>query len=207
MNRVTLVGRITKDPELKSSNNNTQFVGFTIAVNRTYTNQQGERSADFINCVAFNKQAENLARYVKKGGLIAIDGRLQTSNYLDQTGVNRTRVDVVCDTITYLSSPQNNNNNGGFYNDMQYQENYNQTPQYNQQPQYNNQQNQYNQNRNQNNFQQPYNPGGYNNPYQTNNNGTSYPTNDNQPEQEEPKQNSFDNVEKQFDIGDDDLPF
>ena len=72
MNRVVLVGRITRDPELRTSPSGVAFVAFSIAVNRTNVNANGEREADFINCVAFNKQAENLARFIKKGGQIGV---------------------------------------------------------------------------------------------------------------------------------------
>ena len=78
MNRVVLVGRITKDPELKYTQSNVPFVNFSIAVNRTFVNNQGERKADFINCVVWRAQAENLAKFISKGGLIGVDGRLQT---------------------------------------------------------------------------------------------------------------------------------
>ena len=84
MNRVILVGRITKDPELRTSPNNVSFTAFSIAVNRIAPSPNGEREADFINCVAFNKQAENLCRFIKKGGQIGVEGKLQTRRYKDR---------------------------------------------------------------------------------------------------------------------------
>ena len=80
INRVVLVGRLTKDPELKYSQQGVPIARFTIAVNRIHTNQNGERDADFIGCVAFRKTAENLANYQRKGNLIGVDGRIQTGS-------------------------------------------------------------------------------------------------------------------------------
>lgn len=104
MNRVTLVGRITKDPELRTSPNNVPFVTFTIAVNRVQFNNNGEREADFINCVAFNKQAENLARFIKKGTLLGVEGKLQTRRYQATDGSNRTATEVICDMVHFLEN-------------------------------------------------------------------------------------------------------
>ena len=81
INRVVLVGRLTKDPEVRYIQSGTAVVSFTLAVNRQYTNQQGQREADFINCVIWRKPAENFANFTKKGSLVGIDGRLQTRNY------------------------------------------------------------------------------------------------------------------------------
>lgn len=104
MNRTILVGRITKDPELRTSPSNVSFVAFTIAVNRIGTNGNGEREADFINCVCFNKQAENLSRYIKKGGLIGVEGKLQTRRYQAADGSNRVTTEVICESIHFLES-------------------------------------------------------------------------------------------------------
>ena len=75
-----LVGRLTRDPELRYTPNGVAVANFTVAVNRTFINQQGEREADFINCVVWRRQAENVANYLKKGSLVGVDGRIQTSN-------------------------------------------------------------------------------------------------------------------------------
>ncbi|MCS1394143.1 single-stranded DNA-binding protein, partial [Lysinibacillus boronitolerans] len=86
INRVVIVGRLTKDPELRYSPNGIASCRFQVAVNRTFQNQQGEREADFISCVAWRKQAENLANYIRKGGLIGLEGRIQTGSYEGQDG-------------------------------------------------------------------------------------------------------------------------
>lgn len=81
INRVVLVGRLTKVPELRYTPNGIASCRFTVAVNRAFQNQQGEREADFINCQAWRKQAENLANFMKKGNLIGLEGRIQTGSY------------------------------------------------------------------------------------------------------------------------------
>ncbi len=78
INRVILVGRLTKDPELRYTPNGVAVANFTLAVNRPFTNQQGDREADFINCIIWRKQAENVAQFLTKGSLAGIDGRMQT---------------------------------------------------------------------------------------------------------------------------------
>ncbi len=103
INRVILVGRITKDPEKKETQSNIPVVSFTLAVNRQFTDQSGERQADFIQCVVWRKQAENLARYVKKGALLGIEGRIQTRNYETDNGT-RYVTEVVCDSVQFLES-------------------------------------------------------------------------------------------------------
>lgn len=141
MNRVILVGRITRDPELRTSPNNVSFTAFSIAVNRTVASANGEREADFINCVAFNKQAENLCRFIKKGGQIGVDGKLQTRRYTAQDGSARIATEVICDNIHFLE-PKGNTQGG--YNDYSsyetsYMQSANQQPStpYNSQPQNN----------------------------------------------------------------------
>lgn len=106
INRVVLVGRLTKDPELKYTPNGIASCRFTVAVNRTFQNQQGEREADFINCVAWRKQAENLANFQKKGNLIGLEGRIQTGSYEGQDGKRVFTTDVVADSIQFLE-PRN----------------------------------------------------------------------------------------------------
>lgn len=107
MNKVFLVGRITKDPELRQTANGYSYVFFTIAINRL-PSQTGERVADFISCVAWNRQAENLAKFIRKGGLIGVDGKLQTRNTTDVNGQNRQIMEVVCDNISFLESKNAN---------------------------------------------------------------------------------------------------
>lgn len=103
INKVILVGRLTKDPELKSTQSNIYFANFTLAVNRQFADENGERQADFINCIVWRKQAENLCRFQKKGALIGVEGRIQTRTYESDQGT-RYITEVVCDSVQYLSS-------------------------------------------------------------------------------------------------------
>ena len=103
MNRALLVGRITKDPEVKTTQSNIPVVSFTLAVNRQFTDPSGDRQADFIQCVVWRKQAENLARFVKKGALLGVEGRIQTRQYETENGT-RYVTEVVCDSVQFLES-------------------------------------------------------------------------------------------------------
>ncbi len=102
MNKVILIGRLTKDPELRKTPTDVSVVQFSLAVNRNYSNRNGERQADFINCIAWRNQAENLARYIKKGGQIAVEGSIQTRSYDDNNGVRRNVVEVLCEQIHFI---------------------------------------------------------------------------------------------------------
>ncbi|MDQ0157752.1 single-stranded DNA-binding protein [Robertmurraya andreesenii] len=115
MNRVVLVGRLTKDPDLRYTPNGVPVATFTLAVNRTFSNQQGEREADFINCVVWRRPAENVANFLKKGSLAGVDGRLQTRNYEGQDGKRVYVTEVVADSVQFLE-PKNasGGNAGGF---------------------------------------------------------------------------------------------
>ncbi|HHM2455967.1 TPA: single-stranded DNA-binding protein [Staphylococcus aureus] len=108
LNRIVLVGRLTKDPELRSTPNGVNVGTFTLAVNRTFTNAQGEREADFINVVVFKKQAENIKNYLSKGSLAGVDGRLQTRSYDNKDGQRVFVTEVVADSVQFLE-PKNNN--------------------------------------------------------------------------------------------------
>lgn len=109
MNKAILVGRLTKDPELKMTENTKREVcQFTIAVNRPYTNDDGERKADFINCVVWDKLAENLAKYQHKGNQIAVEGRIQTRNYDDKDGKKVYVTEIFVSNITFLDSKGSN---------------------------------------------------------------------------------------------------
>lgn len=107
LNRAVLVGRLTKDPELRSAPNGVNVGTFTLAVNRTFTNAQGEREADFINVVVFKKQAENVKNYLSKGSLAGVDGRLQTRSYENKVGQRVFVTEVVADSVQFLE-PKNN---------------------------------------------------------------------------------------------------
>lgn len=102
MNRVVIVGRLTKDIELKYSASGTAIANFTVAVNRTFANSNGDREADFINVVTFKKSAENAANYLKKGSLVGIDGRVQTRNYEGQDGKRIYITEIVADSVQFL---------------------------------------------------------------------------------------------------------
>lgn len=102
INRVILVGRLTKDPELRYTSSNIAYSRFTIAVNRTFKGPSGEREADFIQCVAWRGQAENVARFIRKGSLVGVDGRIQTGSYDDKDGKRVYTTDVVCDSVQFL---------------------------------------------------------------------------------------------------------
>ena len=102
INNVVLVGRITKDPELRYTPSNVATVSFSIAIDRTYQSQNGERQADFINCVAWRQSAEFLAKYVKKGYMIGVTGSIQTRNYQAQDGTTRYVTEVVCNSVQNL---------------------------------------------------------------------------------------------------------
>lgn len=104
INNVTLVGRLTKDPDLKYTGNGTAVATFTLAVNRNFTNQSGEREADFINCVIWRKPAEILANYAKKGVLIGVTGRIQTRSYDNQQGQKVYVTEVIADNFQLLES-------------------------------------------------------------------------------------------------------
>jgi single-strand DNA-binding protein len=102
MNRVVLVGRLTKDPELRYTPNGVPVATFTLAVNRTFTNQQGEREADFINCVIWRKPAENVANFLKKGSLAGVDGRVQTRSYDGQDGKRVYVTEILAESVQFL---------------------------------------------------------------------------------------------------------
>lgn len=102
MNKVVLVGRLTAKPELRYTSSNTAFLRFTIAVNRNFTSADGKREADFINVVAWRKQAETISKFFDKGNLIAIEGRLQTGSYDDRDGNKRYTMDVALDNFEFV---------------------------------------------------------------------------------------------------------
>lgn len=104
MNKVILIGRLTKDPELRYTTSNTPVATFTLAVNRTFTNQNGEREADFINIVVWRKQAENCKNYINQGSQVAVEGRIQTRSYDDQNGTKRYVTEVVADNVQFLDT-------------------------------------------------------------------------------------------------------
>ena len=110
MNKVILIGRLTKDPELRYTSSNRPVTQITVAVNRTFTNQNGEREADFINVVIWDKQAENVAKYLTKGRLVAVEGRIQTRNYDNNEGKKVYVTEVVALRVQFLESKGSNTN-------------------------------------------------------------------------------------------------
>src|SRR5690625_3630067 len=104
LNRVVLVGRLTRDPDLRYTASGVAVANFTVAANRPFRNQQGEQEADFINCVVWRKTAENLANYMKKGSMIGVDGRIQTRSYEGQDGRMVYVTEVVAENIQFLES-------------------------------------------------------------------------------------------------------
>lgn len=111
MNTIFLIGRLTRRPELKYTSSNKAVCDFSIAVNRNYTNENGEREADFINCQVWNKQAENLCKYQDKGNQIAVDGNLRVQSYDDKDGNKRYSTFVLVNNIEYLESKKNDTKN------------------------------------------------------------------------------------------------
>lgn len=121
MNKAILIGRLTRDPEMRTTTSGIASTSFTVAVSRPFTNQNGEREADFINCVAWRKQAENIAKYCNKGSQVAVEGRIQTRSYDAQDGTKRYVTEVVADNVTFLGSKgssgdfsSNNNSENNF---------------------------------------------------------------------------------------------
>ncbi|MGV3084587.1 single-stranded DNA-binding protein [Enterococcus dispar] len=108
INNTVLVGRLTKDPGLKYTANGQAAASFTLAVNRSFKNANGEREADFINCVIWRKPAENLANYAHKGSLIGVTGRIQTRNYENQQGQRVYVTEVVVENFQLLESKNSN---------------------------------------------------------------------------------------------------
>ncbi|MFZ7947189.1 MULTISPECIES: single-stranded DNA-binding protein [Bacillaceae] len=186
MNTVNLIGRLTKDPDLKYTPAGKAVVSFTLAVNRPFKKQSGENEADFIMIQAWGKTAENSANFLRKGSQAAVVGRVQTRNYENQQGQRVYVTEIVADSVQFLDpkgngqgqgqqgqGPRNQgyNNNQQGYNQNQ-QRGYNQGGQgYNQRPQggYGGQQNQgYGQGQPQGGFNQPPQNGNFNDPFANN---------------------------------------
>lgn len=138
MNKVLLIGRLTRDADLSQSGST--YAKFTLAVNRQFKDKDGSKKADFINCVAFGKTAEVLAQYTQKGSQIGVEGSLQVSNYKDKDGAIKYSTQVVVESIEFLGSKQDNQeqetnqqvNQQSTYKSPQAPINQNQKPQYQQ---------------------------------------------------------------------------
>lgn len=123
MNNASLVGRITKDPELRTIPNGTVVTTFTVAVNRPFTNANGEREADFILVNAWRRLAENVVRYCGKGSLVGITGRIQTRSYDTEDGTRRYITEILADNVQFLETKKNLS--GGYQSNSNYQDNNN----------------------------------------------------------------------------------
>lgn len=168
MNKVILIGRLVKEPELRQMNNGDYFLANAIAVNRDYTNSQGEREADFINFVAFKKTAELIAKYIAKGDRICLEGRWQRRSYTNNNDQTAYVDELIVEKLDFI---QDKKEEKPAYNDDPYA------------GQYRN--NQY-----------------QNNSYQNQRNNGNYQANNKQA-----KPDPFANVQNQYNVNDDDLPF
>ncbi|HEP1818446.1 TPA: single-stranded DNA-binding protein [Streptococcus suis] len=110
INNVVLIGRLTRDVELRYTPNNVAVGAFTLAVNRNFKNASGDREADFVNCVIWNKQAENLANWTKKGHLVGVTGRIQNRSYENQQGQRVYVTEVVAESFQVLEKRDNTAN-------------------------------------------------------------------------------------------------
>lgn len=116
MNKVVLIGRLTKDPELRTTTNGIPATNFSLAVNRNFKNKEGNIEADFFNVTVWRKQAENVSKYCQKGTQVCVEGRLQNRTYDAQDGTKRYVTDVVADSVEFLSRA-NSASNGSFAQD------------------------------------------------------------------------------------------
>ncbi|WEV40337.1 single-stranded DNA-binding protein [Lactobacillus sp. ESL0681] len=128
INRTVLVGRLTRDPELRTTQSGLSVLSFTLAVERTFKNKDGSRDADFIQCVAWKKTAEIINQYCHKGSMIGVDGRIQTRNYEDKNGQRVYVTEIVADQIALLDPKDSNQGQQGSYqqNNSRYNSNQNQ---------------------------------------------------------------------------------
>lgn len=199
INRVVLVGRLTRDPELRYTSNGAAVASFTVAVNRQFTNSQGEREADFIGCTIWRKAAENFVNFTKKGSLVGIDGRIQTSSYDNQQGQRVFRTDVIVENFSLLESRAESERRDSGNNNYS---NNNQASGYN--------------NSNQSNYQSPSSNNNGNGGFNGNNsaaNNSSYNNSNTNNNNNQSNNNNSSNADpfadnsKPIDISDDDLPF
>ena len=110
INNVTVVGRLTREVDLRYTSNGTAYASFTLATDRDFKNQNGEKETDFINCVMWRKPAENLANYTKKGSLIGVSGRIQTRNYENEQGQRVYVTEVLAEKFSFLESAKKDDN-------------------------------------------------------------------------------------------------
>lgn len=187
INRAVITGRLTKKPDLKYTQSGIAVTQFTVAVNRAFKDSNGERQADFINCVMWRKAAENFIKYVDKGSLVGLDGRIQTRNYENQQGQRVYVTEIVVDNFSLLESRSESEKRNS--------ENANQ----NQAPSYNSNQS----------SQSPYSNNNSNNNYNGTNNANSSNSNNNNQSNNSNNNMSdpFAGNSKTIDIKNSDLPF
>ncbi|HHV71822.1 MAG TPA: single-stranded DNA-binding protein [Clostridia bacterium] len=118
LNRIILIGRLTRDPELRYTPSGVAVASFTLAVERPFVSQSGEREVDFIDIVVWRKLAETVANHLNKGRLVAVDGRLQVRSYETQEGQKRRVAEVVADNVRFLDWPKENQTSGNFSSAM-----------------------------------------------------------------------------------------
>lgn len=114
MNKVVLVGRLTKDPELRNTNSGLPVTSFTVAINRTFKNKEGNYDTDFLNVSIFGKQAENVSKYCSKGSQVGVEGRIQTRSYDAEDGSKRYVTEIIADSVEFLGSKKDNSNSNDY---------------------------------------------------------------------------------------------
>ena len=121
MNKAIIIGRLVRDPEMRTTTSGVNSTTFTVAVSRNYTNPNGERDTDFLNCVAWRKQAENIAKYCNKGSQVAVEGRIQTRSYTANDNTKRYVTEVIADNVQFLTPKggSQSQNVDSTYNDFQ----------------------------------------------------------------------------------------
>lgn len=117
MNKAIIIGRLTRDPEMRTTTSGINSTSFTVAVSRPFTGQNGERETDFLNCVAWRKQAENINKFCKKGSQVAVEGRIQTRSYDAQDGTKRYVTEIVADNVTFLGGKGTDSSENNFVGD------------------------------------------------------------------------------------------
>jgi len=116
MNKIILVGRLTKDPELRTTTTGTSVLNFTVAVNRRFKNKDGQYEADFLPCVAYNTTADFIHKFFKKGNMICLEGRVQVRNYDAQDGTKRYVTEVIVENVEFVGGKNENSNTGSSMN-------------------------------------------------------------------------------------------
>lgn len=122
INSVILTGRLTKNIDLRQTSTGKAMTYFTLAVNRVFKNEQGVSDADFVTCVAFGVQAENMARYLTQGSLIGVEGRISTRNFQGKDGNTVYVTEVIASNVTFLESKKQQNNGNQQFGMQNYQQ-------------------------------------------------------------------------------------